>query len=178
MASIDISWNLPPGSRQRSPSDRRLCRRIMPVVSCCSTQDREHGHGRDTRRRHTGKPRRPRSFPAGIRPEIQHLPFDHRRHRRYGDRHAGSAAERGGTPRPGATGYRIRHVPDERREERPLAGPVTVRIGNRSMSTDWVVGPPLGEPLLGQIVIEALDLIADRTNRTLTPRSPTIRCSS
>ncbi|MCY4635809.1 MAG: hypothetical protein OXG04_15110 [Acidobacteria bacterium] len=55
---------------------------------------------------------------------------------------------------------------------------MTVRIGNRSMSTDWVVGPPLGEPLLGQIVIEALDLIADRTNRTLTPRSPTIRCSS
>ena len=61
---------------------------------------------------------------------------------------------------------------DERREERPLAGPVTVRIGNRSMNTDCVVGPPRSEPLLGQIVFEALDLIADCTNRTLTPRFP------
>ena len=61
---------------------------------------------------------------------------------------------------------------DERREERPLAGPVTVRIGNRSTNTDCVVGPPLSEPLLGQIVLEALDLIADCTNRTLAPRYP------
>lgn len=61
---------------------------------------------------------------------------------------------------------------DERREERPLAGPVTVRIGNRSMSTDCVVGPPLSEPLIGQVVLEVLDLIADCTNRTLTPRFP------
>ena len=61
---------------------------------------------------------------------------------------------------------------DERREERPLAGPVTVRIGNRSMNTDCVVGPPLSEPLIGQIVLEALDLIADCANRTLTPRFP------
>ena len=61
---------------------------------------------------------------------------------------------------------------DERREERPLAGPVTVRIGNRSTNTDCVVGPPLSEPLIGQIVLEALDLIADCTNRTLTPRFP------
>ena len=61
---------------------------------------------------------------------------------------------------------------DERKEERPLAGPVTVRIGNRFMNTDCVVGPPLSEPLLGQIVLEALDLIADCANRTLTPRFP------
>ena len=61
---------------------------------------------------------------------------------------------------------------DERREERPLAGPVTVKIGNRSMSMDCVVGPPLSEPLIGQVVLETLDLIADCTNRTLTPRYP------
>ena len=61
---------------------------------------------------------------------------------------------------------------DERRGERPLAGPVTVRIGNRSMNTDCVVGPPSSEPLIGQIVLEALDLIADCANRTLTPRFP------
>lgn len=60
---------------------------------------------------------------------------------------------------------------DERREERPLAGPVTVQIGNRSMSTDCVVGPSLSEPLIGQIVL-AVDLIADCPNRTLTPRFP------
>ena len=59
---------------------------------------------------------------------------------------------------------------DERKEERPVAGPLTIRIGNRFMSTDCVVGPPLSEPLVGQIVMEALDLIADCTNHTLTPR--------
>ena len=59
---------------------------------------------------------------------------------------------------------------DERKEERPIAGPLTMRIGNRSMSTDCVVGPPLSQPLIGQIVMEAMDLIADCTNRTLTPR--------
>ena len=46
---------------------------------------------------------------------------------------------------------------DERRDERPLAGPVTVRIGDRAMM---------------QVVLETLDLIADCTNRTLTPRYP------
>ena len=61
---------------------------------------------------------------------------------------------------------------DERKEERPLAGPVTVRIGNRSLNTDCIVGPPLSEPLIGQIVLEAMDLIADCTNHTLAPRFP------
>ena len=59
---------------------------------------------------------------------------------------------------------------DERKETRPVAGPVTVHIGNRFMNTDCIVGPPLSEPLIGQIVLEALDLIADCTNRTVTPR--------
>ena len=61
---------------------------------------------------------------------------------------------------------------DNRQEERPVAGPVTVRIGGRSTRTDCVVGPPAGEVLIGQIILEALDLIADCTNRTLTPRIP------
>ena len=59
---------------------------------------------------------------------------------------------------------------DKRKETRPVAGPVTIRIGNRFMNTDCVVGPPLSEPLIGQIVLEALDLVADRTNRTVAPR--------
>ena len=58
---------------------------------------------------------------------------------------------------------------DERREERPTAGPFTLRLCNRSMPVDCVVGPPLSEPLIGQIVLERLDLIADCTNRILIP---------
>ena len=61
---------------------------------------------------------------------------------------------------------------DERREERPLAGPVSVQIGDRTMITNCVVGPPLSEALIGQVVLEMLDLIADCTKRTLTPRYP------
>ena len=59
---------------------------------------------------------------------------------------------------------------DERKEERPVAGPLTVRIGNRFMTTDCVVGPPLSQPLLGQIVLEALDLGVDCAKRSLGPR--------
>ena len=59
---------------------------------------------------------------------------------------------------------------DDRKEERPVAGPVTMKIGNRFMNTDCVVGPPLSQALVGQIVMEALDLVADCTNRTLAPR--------
>ena len=38
------------------------------------------------------------------------------------------------------------------------------------MSTDCVVGPPRCEPLIGQVVLEELDLIADCAQHTLTPR--------
>ena len=59
---------------------------------------------------------------------------------------------------------------DERREERSTAGPFTLRLCNRSMPVDCVVGPPLSEPLIGQIVLERLDLLADCANRVLVPR--------
>ena len=59
---------------------------------------------------------------------------------------------------------------DERKEERPVAGPLTICIGERFMNTDCIVGPPLSEPLIGQVILEELDLLADCTNRTLTPR--------
>ena len=61
---------------------------------------------------------------------------------------------------------------DERRDERPLAGPVSVGIGDRRMVTECIVGPPLSEPLIGQVVLERLDLIADCAHQTLTPRHP------
>ena len=59
---------------------------------------------------------------------------------------------------------------DERKETRAVAGPVTIHIGNRFMIAECIVGPPLSEPLIGQIVLEALDLVADCTNRTVGPR--------
>ena len=65
---------------------------------------------------------------------------------------------------------------DERREIRSVAGPVTVQIGNRFMIAECVVGPPLSEPLIGQIVLEALDLVADCANRTVGPRPESPDC--
>jgi predicted aspartyl protease len=59
---------------------------------------------------------------------------------------------------------------DERREERPVAGAVTIKIGDRAMTTECIVGPPLSEALIGQVVIEELDLIADPQNRIPGPR--------
>ena len=59
---------------------------------------------------------------------------------------------------------------DERKDERPVAGTVTLKIGDRFMNTDCVVGPPLSEPLIGQVVMETLDLVADCQNQTLDPR--------
>ena len=59
---------------------------------------------------------------------------------------------------------------DERREERPVAGPVTVRVGNRSTNVNCVVGPPNSEPLMGQIVLETLDLLTDCVSQKLVPR--------
>ena len=59
---------------------------------------------------------------------------------------------------------------NEYRETRQVAGPVTVQIGDRVTNADCVVGPPSSEPLIGQIVLEALDLVADCRNQTLGPR--------
>ena len=59
---------------------------------------------------------------------------------------------------------------DERKEERPLAGVVTVRVGNRTTSLNCVVGPPNSEPLLGQVVLETMDLLVDCTGGRLVPR--------
>ena len=38
------------------------------------------------------------------------------------------------------------------------------------MTADCIVGPPLSEPLIGQIILEGLDLVADCANQTLAPR--------
>ncbi len=59
---------------------------------------------------------------------------------------------------------------DERKEERATAGVVTVRVGNRSMETRCVVGPPGSEPLLGHVILEELDLVVDPREGKLVPR--------
>lgn len=49
---------------------------------------------------------------------------------------------------------------------------VTIEIGNLTTQTEAIVGPAGCQVLIGQLVLEALDLIADGRNRTLTPRHP------
>ena len=59
---------------------------------------------------------------------------------------------------------------DGRRGELPIAGPVTIRIGNRSTVARCVVVPPGADALVGQLVMEELDLMPDPLNQTLGPR--------
>lgn len=61
---------------------------------------------------------------------------------------------------------------DGRKDERPVVGPLTVSVVGRSMHVDAIVLPPFSEVLVGQIVLEFLDLVADSRNRTLQPRIP------
>ena len=61
---------------------------------------------------------------------------------------------------------------DDRKDERPVVGPVTVRVAGGEMNTDAIVVPPFADVLVGQIVLEFLDLIADCRRRTLEPRMP------
>ena len=59
---------------------------------------------------------------------------------------------------------------DGRQGELLLAGPLIVRIGDRWMSTECVVLPRGTVALIGQVVMERLDLVADCVARTLHPR--------
>jgi|GEM_PF-226991 len=59
---------------------------------------------------------------------------------------------------------------DERKEEREIAGIVKINIDGRAMESDCIVGPPFSEPLIGQIVLERLDLVVDCAKQALGPR--------
>ena len=59
---------------------------------------------------------------------------------------------------------------DGRRGELPIAGPLTVRIGDRWAFSRCVVVPTDADALVGQLVLEELDLVADCRNQTLGPR--------
>jgi clan AA aspartic protease len=59
---------------------------------------------------------------------------------------------------------------DDRRDELDVAAPVKIQIGDRHMTTECLVLPPTSEALIGQVVLETLDLIVDCQRQTLTPR--------
>lgn len=72
------------------------------------------------------------------------------------------------------TGRQIVILADERRIEIPTAGDVFLTVAGRQWTTDCLVGPPGCTPLIGQLIMERLDLVADPGKRTLTvrPESP------
>ena len=59
---------------------------------------------------------------------------------------------------------------NEEKIEMDVMGPIALTIANRRMTTDCLMGPPRCEPLIGQLVLERLDLVIDSLKRTLTPR--------
>lgn len=59
---------------------------------------------------------------------------------------------------------------NDQKIELPRTRGFRLTIAGRDMFTDCLVGPPGCEALIGQIVMERLDLIADPAKRTLTPR--------
>jgi predicted aspartyl protease len=59
---------------------------------------------------------------------------------------------------------------NDRREELPTARALEVSLPGRSMVTDCVIGPPLCEPLIGQLALEELDLVVGCARNTLGPR--------
>ena len=63
---------------------------------------------------------------------------------------------------------------DESRQSLPVAGPLYIEILGREMVTDCVVLPPASQVLIGQVVLERLDLLLDSYQQTVTvrPESP------
>ena len=59
---------------------------------------------------------------------------------------------------------------DGRRGELPVAGLLIVRIGDRWMPANCIVLPQGTDALVGQLVMEGLDLVADCVAQTLGPR--------
>ncbi|MCP3957634.1 MAG: hypothetical protein GY719_07245 [bacterium] len=58
---------------------------------------------------------------------------------------------------------------DERKCEMSVAEGITIKIGDRSTTVPWLVGPPNSEPLVGQVVLEVLDLVVDCPGQRVLP---------
>lgn len=67
-------------------------------------------------------------------------------------------------------GKTIVALADETKIELTVAQTVAITIAGRTWRTDCLVGPPACEPLIGQLILERLDLILDPLKRTVTPR--------
>jgi len=67
-------------------------------------------------------------------------------------------------------GKAIVTLADESKQEMDKAGPVYLEIGDRGDYFSCLVGPVGCEPLIGQIVLEALDLIVDCSRQEVRPR--------
>ena len=74
----------------------------------------------------------------------------------------------------GAMDKAVVTLANDEKVEMSIAGPLVLTAVGRTMNTDCLVGPPRWEPLLGQVVLERLDLIVDPIKRQLTvrPESP------
>lgn len=59
---------------------------------------------------------------------------------------------------------------NDERIELDVAGPIEVVAAGRRWVTDCLVGPPQCERLVGQLLLERLDLIVDPLKQTVHPR--------
>ena len=59
---------------------------------------------------------------------------------------------------------------NEEKIELPRGRLLSLTHGDRQMDTDCLVAPPQCEPLLGQLVLERLDLIVDPVKQQVLPR--------
>lgn len=58
---------------------------------------------------------------------------------------------------------------DDRQEVRPIVGPINITVTERTTVVDAIVLPAGSEALIGQIVLERLDLVADCAEERLAP---------
>jgi len=68
------------------------------------------------------------------------------------------------------TGSFVAGMADGARTRLPVAGPVDITIKGRTMTTEAAILPSGTEILIGQIVLERLDLFVDCRGQTLVPR--------
>jgi clan AA aspartic protease len=58
---------------------------------------------------------------------------------------------------------------DDRREMRDIVGPINVTVAGRTTVVDAIVLPAGSQVLVGQIILERLDLVADCVEERLVP---------
>jgi len=73
-----------------------------------------------------------------------------------------------------SAGKAVVSLANDQRIELDRVGPLSVTVAGRTATTDCLMGPPGCEALLGQVVLESLDLIVDPLRRQVTvrPESP------